>query len=694
MALKVENINLEDSIIGGTGKLLEIIRGETPDRVGIVRKLPASYIPSFNLGGILGADAGGLLRVPHTDYYLEIYYYGDLLTSIAFPYNPMAYVINRTENVSLTHTVNRVFRETSLNRIRNIAFEGLSGYETRLGYARDGGYIFENGEVIMHEFEEFLNSYNYLSHIFSSNQYAYTYNQARFNKNFGSNKDNTLKSGLRASSTLGLGNAGQSLNPYGYNPFQGGDVLFLVLRCVNENVSFKVEVSDFSYSKNTASNKFGYRYNITFNSYGLFGTGKRDNIFLDTINQITGYINKANTALAILQALFINTSEDYILPLSKPINAISSVLDNLQTTIESAGIITGAVAEVANNAINLFQKFDNEVFTTNNNIFSRSANNLTSSIKSQYKSIKDNAYNDINRKNAARENAKRNISDQIDLETIQIALGLDSNKNSVAIDSKNIDAVLGMLKNVDYDNLDENKLVELGLIQSLMNSLRYNFEGIKSIVSKDYIKISRSNDKETEFTNDTNVIRGEDFLYKIYTLRENEDLRDVARKINGNSEDLTDLLSINGWLDARRKGDGSFAVAGDVIKIRTNKPDLLFSNNIYYTDLNVPYDDLIISGNDISLVTGIKNLQQSIKNNFLTYQNELEVDLYGLADIIGARNIEVIKETIKNKLLVDPRIKNINIKDVKIEQDQLLISLNVTGIDNQTLEFLAPINNS
>lgn len=689
MPLKVENV-FDDIVVSDKDNLLKKMRGEGDNSSisGIVRPLPGSYIPSFAIGGILGADASGLLRVPHTDYYLEIYYKNELLTSIAFPYNPSAYSINRTESVNLTNTANRVFRETSLNRIRSISFEGMSGYETRLGYARDGGYIFENGEVIMHEFEEFLNAYNYLCSLISGNTYSY-------------NQKTLLASKNKTSSGLsGVGHTGQTLYPYGINAssFKGNEdnkeFIFMVLRCVNENISFKVEVDSFTYSKNIAINKFGYRYGISFKSYGVYGPGKRDNIFLDVINRATGYINKANTVLALLQAIFINTSEDYILPLNKPLNALSSVLDNLGKTIESVGIVTGAVAEVANNAVSLFQKFDNEVFTTNNNIFSRSANNLTSSIKGQYKSIKDNAYNDINRKNTARENAKKSNQDQINIETLQIALGLDSNKNSVAIDSKNIDVVLGMLKNVDYENVDENKLIELGLIQSLMNSLRYSFEGIKSIVSKDYIKISRSNDKENSFLRDTDVIRGEDFLYKIYTLKENEDLRDVSRKINGNSEDIDDLLTINGWLDARRKGDGSFATAGDIIKIRTNKPDLLFTNNIYYNDLNVPYDDLIISGNDIALTSGIKNLQQAIKNNFLTYQNELELDLYGLADIIGARNIEVIKETIKNKLLVDPRIKNVTVKDVKIEKDQLLISLNVIGIDNQVLEFLAPINNS
>ena len=227
-----------------------------------------------------------------------------------------------------------------------------------------------------------------------------------------------------------------------------------------------------------------------------------------------------------------------------------------------------------------------------------------------------------------------------------------------------------------------------------MNTLRYTFEGIKYIVSKDYINIKRSNDKDIDFTKDSNLIEGEDFLYKIYTLRENEDLRDVARKISGDPNDISDLIIINGWLDARRKGDGSFATAGDIIKIRSSNIDIIFSNNIYHSDINVPYDDIVFKGNDFDLITDVKNLQQSIKNNFLTYEDELDINLYGLASIIGARNIEIIKESIKNKLLIDPRIKNVIVKDVKIEKDQLLVSLSVVGIDNQVLEFLAPVNNS
>jgi hypothetical protein len=679
MAIAKIDRALENVLFSDKKKLLDIMSGENQFK-GIFRQIPGSYIKNiFGADSVLGGGANGLLRVPHSDYYLEIYYNNELLTSTTFPYNPTSYIVSRIENNQLTHTTNRIFRETAINRVRNIAFEGFSGYATRLGYARDGGYIYENGEVIMHEFEEFLNAYNYLCSFFSGNKYSYSLHTMK-----------QLKSAAKKGQ--GYGNLGNALIPYGVSS-QGAERIFMVLRCVNEDIAYKVEVDNFTMSKDARGNKFGYKYNISFKSYGLYGPGRRSNPLLDFINKITGYINKANTILALLQALSVNTAEDYILPLTKPMTALSNVLDNLKRTIESVGIVTGAVAEVANTAVNLFEKIKNEILT--GNIITEPIGNLGSNIKSQFKTVADNANNDFKTKNNKREKAQNN---EVQIETADFALGLDTQKNSAVIDKKNIDVVLGMLKTVDYDIKNDDKNIELALFQSMLNNLNYEMENIKSIIPRNFVSTQKSIDKNLDFAGDFDITALNDSsdLYKIYRLKENEDLRDVARRLTGNAENYQGLVTLNGWMDSRRKGDGSLAVAGDKIKVIADEIDLLFSDDKYHVDLFSPFDDIIFTNNDLKLIGQIGNLQQSIKSNFLTYQEEVSstIENYGLANLIGARNLDVVKQEIINKLLADPRVKNVNVKDIAVEGDKLLLSLIVTGIDNQIIEISAPtINN-
>jgi hypothetical protein len=251
---------------------------------------------------------------------------------------------------------------------------------------------------------------------------------------------------------------------------------------------------------------------------------------------------------------------------------------------------------------------------------------------------------------------------------------------------------------VDYDNRPDETVIELALIQSMFNSLNYEMQNIKSLIPRNFVSNIRSIDKNLDFAGNFDITSLSDSsdLYKIYRLAENEDLRDVARRLTGDADNYEGLVRLNGWMDARRKGDGSLAVAGDKIKVIADQIDLLFSDDKYHVDLSSPFDDVIIANNDLKLIGQIGNLQQYVKNNFLTYQEEVNstIENYGLANLLGARNLEVAKQEIINKLLADSRVKNVNIKDITAEGDKLLLSLIITGIDNQIIEIIAPtINN-
>ncbi len=682
--------SIENVIADGKTFILKVLKGEIGEaRRGMQRPLPKSYIPTFNLFGIdalnINGGANNLFSIPHTDYYLELYYGTTLVTTIGFPFNPSAIQIDTMSSVRLTHTANAVYREGGLSRSRNISISGKSGYKPRLGYARDGGYIFENGEVIMHEFDEFLKGYHYLLSLSSSNTYL---NRGNFKaQNFpwvtGDNKNITLDS--------------NTLEYYNNEKPFDSTTLNLVLRCVNENISLRVEVSGFNYSKNVQNSRFGYDYSLSLNSYGIWGPGRRSNFYLDLIDNATGYVNKANTALALLEAMNINLANNYIAPLNKPIMAANNVLNQLSKTIESFGAVSGAVFEVANNSVNLFQRIDNTILTTNTeqNAIYKSGNTVVENFKTQLKSVKDNAYRDIESRAENRRRVQKqsvNENDIIILDTIELAV----RTNDQVIDSKNIEITKNMLKNVDYtDALSDDNKIELGILTSTLNTIRYQFENIKSIIPRDFISINRELDEVLSFGEYDGIIGLNDNSIPI-KLFEGEGLKDVARRLYGNPNRFIDLQRYNGWIDAYRKGDGSYATEGDIIKIPAVDNKLNFIDNIFYTDLayNLDEGDLRFNSakNDLYLISNINNLNQSIINTFLTYEGELETALnVGLAGIIGVKNLEFVKTQIQNALLSDERIINAIVNDVKQVQDMLHISLSITAADGQILNFDAPI---
>jgi hypothetical protein len=670
-------------------EILTLLRGEKVKEglfqpATAARSLPGSYIPSFNLFGLealnINGGADNLFSIPNLDYYLELYYNDDLITTIGFPYNPAAITFDTMPSVKLTHNSGQVYREAGFSRARNIQISGKSGYATRLGYARDGGYIFENGEVIMHEFDEFLKGYHYLLSLTSSNTYL---NRAQFSKKiFPGNQDlNTKRRG------------GSRLN-YLKTETNTDDAsgFILVLRCVNENISLRVEVNSFNYSKNASSQKFGYDYSLSLNSYGLWGPGRRSNPYLDAIDKVTGYINKASTALALLEALNVNVANNYISPLNKPIRATNQLLDQFSKTVQSTGVITGAAFEVANNAVNLFQRIDNTILTTNTdkNILTTSAATVGDDFKTQLRQLKDTAYNDDRAKAENRKRAQKNALPVI--ETTDSALNIKVDDTS--IDAKNIEIMRKMLSNVDYDIAfsDDNK-IELGLLTTTLNTLRYQMEGIKSIIPKDYVAINRDIDDNLSFGESSEFGDNSQFFIPL-RLKENENLKDVARRLYGDPNQFLDLMRFNGWLNAHIKGDGSHAIAGDIIKVPNNNPQFNFIDNVFYTDLFSNINDIVfnIDKNDLYLSSNLDNLKQAIINYFLTYQGELENDIrLGLANLIGVKNLEFVKTNIKNQLLGDERIRSVDILDIKQVKDELYLSLKVIAIDGQVLDFTTSI---
>jgi len=698
----LEQLGLKDIVKSTRDQILEVIRGEVGEIKKFARPLPKSHLPNLNflpspsvpvpfLGTItasLGGGADGLFRVPNTDYFLELYFLGELITTIGFPFNPRSISINTAENVSLTHTQGRVFRESGFNRVRNISITGDSGFAERLGYARDGGYIFENGEVIMHEFEEFLKAYNYICSVFSSNIYSHAFTARTQN----------IKSAVNAE--VGS-NRSMALHPLKNKKANLDDIFYLTLRCVKEDINLKVEIRNYNYGKNASSNKFGYKYNLDLVSYGVQGPGRRTSLLTEVGENVSGYIRKVAAAAALVQAIQQNFIEDAIDPIVNVSNALITSTNEIQNAVNSFGINTNIAIDKFKKSVNNIDIVLNKLKTTVGEpvVDGLMATNVTVSTSSY--GLK-NAENDFSKKRQRnREDAIKGKTNELDLsvlesEMIAEQLGLDVYQNINKKQNDNYNAIIDMLEVQNYFEATERRKVELGLIQVIRNDFIDSRENFKSFIKKESnSSFNRFNDDNLNFAvNDMRTGDVDTLNYDLYALKDGEDLKDVSKKIYGNIESFQNLMRLNNWLDASRKADGSFACTGDIIKIPAGRDISVFSNDNYEVDIAVPYDDIELDfvNNDLKLVRGLKNLNQSIRNNLLSYTGEILEDIeYGLAGLVGVPNLDFVRSEIRRRLLADERISNVDISIQSVLGDSLIVGLKIKALNGEIFDFNTPI---
>ena len=704
--------NLREVLISNRSKLLRILRGDDnrSNLNRIARPLPKSYIPSLNdlnytanipfglspISFSLGGGADGLFRIPNSDYFLELYYQGEILTTIGFPFNPSSISINVPETIRLTNTSNRTFRESGLNRMRTINISGQSGYTERLGYARDGGYVFENGEVIMHEFEEFLKGYNFLLSYMSSNTYSnafvarseMTNTEVKSGREVGDNRAMSLRTFKGATS--------KSKNSL-YNPSQS---IYLVLRCVKENMSFRVEVSNFSYSKSVSSNRFGYQYNLGLISYGIEGPGRRTSLLTGIGDDIAGYIRKVAALAALIQAFQVNLIEDTLDPIQNVANALNTSATELDNAVNSFGLTANRVQDkfkkIGATLEKAIAKFgQNPVTAPVLNTTAGAASDGV--IDQQGYGLKNSANNFKRRANRNRQLGLEGKTNALDLNVIESELienefGLDVYQNLNIKQINNFNVIKEMLNSFDYYNASDDHKIELGIGQTIKNDLIDSRETLKSFIKKEYnSSFERFNDEFKNFESDTSISSDNENLdYEIYTLKADEDLKDLALKIYGDESFYINLMKLNNWLDATRKSDGSFASAGDLIKLPAQSYFKLFSNDRYLTDIDATDFDIKIdyNKNDLKLVSGIKNLNQAIAHNLLSYTGEFRLDYdFGLSGLLGIQNTDFVVSEVTKKLLADDRIGKVDVQIITQKADQLIVGINITGVLGDQFNF-------
>jgi len=681
-------------------KLIEAIRGEDEYRKGSVRAMPLSELPFFGVGSwasTLSTGASSLFRIADVNYYLELYFDNQLITTLGFPFDPASIQIERPEATILTHTFGGIIRESGETKINSITIVGQSGYAERLGYTRSGSYCYENGEVILHEFDEFLKSYNYLCSIFSNSAVTGSL-LSRF-------KSNELAP-FTYMENRQLLNSGNQNTTVGTNRQKKN--LFLVLRCVKEDLALKVEPESFTYRKATNSNRFGYVYELKFKSYGNYGLATRDNFITAALKLAAAKVRMVAGLAAVARNILLNIEADYIAPILGLFNTLDSVCREFNGMISAGKGLGEGVIAIANEIVNLVNSIQNTLSTVapytgigiigpvipiaggigqDLEIFPSGTENTTT----QYSQKEDEINALLNSSQMQFENAQKAlINSNIDIinltEQFQNNIFAKNNKLKQQLD--NLQMTRRMLTGFDY-NVSEDAQNNLSSLKAVLNQLYYATEGVRSLIPKNFDKSKLGN-----FSNYTNYsskfdLDEQEINYSTYVLKENENLRTTAFKFFGNVDALNEIIFLNGWLDANRKGDGSWATAGDTVKIPGGNQNL-YKRSPYEVDIKMPFDDIKFDSfeNDIKLSYGIENIEQQIKNIFLTHENELMLSLgYGLGSIMGVQNIPFLKTRIKQQILSDARFKGVLFNEIKVEQDKLLLNLDIKLKTNNSINI-------
>jgi len=667
-------------------KQTELFRGQDPYRNGKTRSLPLTRAALLNtplLSALSGTPSqDGIFRIANVNYYLEVRnaMYDEPILVIGFPFDPNLLQIDTPQNVLISHTLNSTFREVSQNNSRIITIQGQSGFEERLGFARDGGYCFENGEILMEEFDEFLNNYNYLLFKTSNSLFRNFSGKGLHHSNI--QQGNIIHSGYKS-------------------VIKGSNKYFMTLRCVRENITYKVEPIEFNINKDAARNKFGYNYTLRLMGYGIYGQGKRSNLFKDVLDTAAAYIRLAALGAAFAQSVVENVNQDYINPIKEPLRAINTSLSKIEELI-------GTTGAVANNAISIIfdiQRTVNNfayIFKENGRI-AKSLNSSFGDITGQANTLKFEGWN-VDKLNQDTSNAfkvgrlptERTLEDLEDEPFATNAYGLRVRQNATVKQQKDLTKTLDMLNDFDLSNKSEDELNNLGVLQAALNSMMYNLENLFSLIPLDFepSQIDTQNNG-FERINFRNLNENDEGLFNIYRLKEGENLYSVARKVLGTPNDISILMAANGFLDGHRRSDGSLCSTGDIIKIPVNDINLIFSNDGIGTDIACPRNTLSldIDNNDVALVSSTLNIEQALKNTFLMHAGELRTALNtGCAGVLGAKNLEYVKSVITEKLLSDERIKGVVIKDIYSKADTVIINLTVDPINLIQINLSAQIS--
>ncbi len=161
---------------------------------------------------------------------------------------------------------------------------------------------------------------------------------------------------------------------------------------------------------------------------------------------------------------------------------------------------------------------------------------------------------------------------------------------------------------------------------------------------------------------------------------------DVAAAATGSRNNWRAIVDLNGMLDARTNGDGSFLGPGQVLLYPLEGGLTGGSEDLYGTDLLVRDGDLVANGDDdILLVGGLENLTQNIGHRILTTRGENPAfPQFGLQKIVGEKTTEnfggAVLSDIKTQVTADHRVFRLLELRIDTTGDVVTATFNVEAV--------------
>lgn len=273
------------------------------------------------------------------------------------------------------------------------------------------------------------------------------------------------------------------------------------------------------------------------------------------------------------------------------------------------------------------------------------------------------------------------------------------------------DAIRVQWKNSNIPNLSQGTPIDLDLFILTQNleDLAYTLELLQGYVvpilknddlAKGFLRTDRGFKQLSAFNQGFDTIPSteqEPYPTFEYTLRLGENLLTVASDLLNSPSDWIRLATLNSCLDAHTKADGSILQAGDIILVPTEETTPSFAPQQFTSDLKLVDGDLVLGKDDLSLVSGLDAIKQTLAYRLTTEKGQLTLfPNFGIQKIIGSKNIDRVSSylavDIKEQILSDTRILDVPSISLIVDGDGVAVDLTCrTTLNSDNISFIAPI---
>lgn len=582
------------------------------------------------------------------DYYLERKERGVTTAVLPLPNQPKSVSITKeyAETPVYTFADNYAYREIAKARTARVVISGESGQRARLGVKEDGTLFNASGLDHLKAFDKFLSMY------FRDSAH------------------------IRYPRVKSLSELHHDLD-YDSRPH-------IIFRALDEGIHGRAVVESFRYSRDTATHRLGYSWELELRIYDPADPSLGnviDEFYADVnagINEATGVFNLVDqTITALGDTVFIGAGRVFK-SLGEVATSFRAALTSPITAVESAFSMARnfghMVESFATNVPGAFTDYADYFNASDPNSGLARANRLAYGFEYFIDSVSPPDTNEpaiLTRQDlaanslalTAQQDATNAVADLLySYETLAGYLGLASERGRLDPSARGF-----LATDVGYSSL-----------ASLL----------------------------AESSNAPDEARAAG-LHTPYILKAGESLLTIANRFLGDPSLWTELAEINRAQDAYTDADGIPYRAGSVILIPVDVPNLapmLLPQASFTTEDAIAVDllldlsgDLLFSGEDAELVSGEDNLRQAVINRIRTATDDITAaPRYGLrASLVGAKLTEQVSTYmiahIREQVLLDPRV--LDVRDITLTRNgsTVDIGMSVYCINDIEINLLAPL---